>query len=78
MLEQHLHKLKEDGSYQILNATVRSFNSAKYLSLGEKAVITTVGDVGVVVDESTFNGSGGITVIQAEIVAVLKVDWRHI
>lgn len=72
--EQHLHKLKKDDSYKIINATVRSFNGAKYLSLGNKAVITTVGDVGDVVDESTFDGSGGITVIEAEIVAVLKVD----
>ena len=73
--EQHLHQLKEDGSYKILNTTVRSFNGAKYFSLGDKAVVTTVGDVGdVVVDESTFDGSGGITVVQAEIVAVLKVE----
>lgn len=72
--EQHLHKLKEDGSYKIINATVRSFNGAKCLSLGNKAVITTVEDVGDVVDESTFDGSGGITVIEAEIVAVLKVE----
>ena len=72
--EQHLHQLKEDGSYKILNATVRSFNGAKYLSLGDKTVVTTIDDVGDVVDESTFDGSGGIAVVQAEIVAVLKVE----
>ena len=30
--------------------------------------------MGDIVDESTFDGSGGITVIQAEIVAVLRVE----
>ena len=72
--EQHLHQLKEDGSYKILNATVTSFNGVKYLSLGDKEVITTVGDLGDVVDESTYKGHGGITGIQAEIVTILKVE----
>ena len=44
----------------------------KYLSLGDKAVITTVGNMGDVVDESTYKGHGGITGIQAKIVTVLK------
>ena len=70
--EQHLHQLKEDGSYKILNETVTSFNGVKYLSLGDKAVITTVDDMGDVVDESTYKGRGGITGIQAEIVTIIK------
>ena len=69
-----MHQLKEDDNYKIINATVRSFIGAKYLYLGDKAVITTVGGVGKVVDKSTFDGSGGITVVEAEIVAVSKVE----
>ena len=53
---------------------VTSFNGVKYLSLGDKEVITTVGDMGDVVDESTYKGRGGITGIQAEIVTILKVE----
>ena len=72
--EQYLHQLKEDGSYKTFKAKVRSFNGAKYLLLGDKAVITTVDDMGNVIDESTYDGHGDINVTQAEIVAVLKVE----
>ena len=62
--EQYLHQLKEDGSYKIFKATVRSFNGAKYLLLSDKAVITTVGDMGNVIDESTYDGRGDINVVE--------------
>ena len=72
--EQHLGKLKVDSCYKIINATVRSFNGSKYISLGERSLLQDVEDIGYVVDESPFDGSGGITVMKAEIIAVIKIE----
>ena len=72
--EQHLDVLKEETSYKISNATIRSFNGAKYLSLGERVVINTVDDIGNIVDESVFNETGGVEVVEGEIIAVLKTE----
>ena len=63
-----------DSSYRISNATVRSFNGAKYLSVGEQAVIKAVSDIGDIVDEPVFDGSGGVAVVQGEIVVVVKIE----
>jgi len=67
--EHNLNMLKEDTSYKIFNATVRSFNGAKYLSLSERAIIKAVDDIGDTADDMGFDGSGGISVVQGEIIA---------
>jgi len=72
--EENLDELKEEKSYKISNATVRSFNGVKYLSVGERAVITSVGDIGDIVDEAVFAGTGQIVVVEGEIIGVLKME----
>jgi len=72
--EQNMGLLKENGSYKILNATVRSFNGAKYLSIGERVVVKAVGDIGDIVDDSVSDGSGGILVVEGEIIGTLKTE----
>ena len=47
--ENHFNALKEDSSYKIVSATVRSFNGVKYVSLGEKSTIEQLGDIGDVI-----------------------------
>lgn len=54
--------MKQDSSYNIINATVKSFNGSKYVS-------GHVNNIGVV-DELTFDEIGGIVVVKAEVV------WR--
>ena len=72
--EEHLNQVEVDCSYRISNATVRSFNGAKYFSVGEQAVIKAVGDIGDIVDELVFDGNGGIVVVQGEIIVVIKIE----
>ena len=72
--EENLNMLKEDSSYKIFNGTVRSFNGAKYLSLGERAIIKSIDDIGDTVDELIFDQSGGISIVEGEIIAVLKIE----
>jgi len=70
--EQHIDMLEEGKCYKIMSATVRSFNGTKYVSLGERALINCVSDIGAVVEECVDEGAGGLVVVNAEIVAVLK------
>ena len=72
--EQQVNVLKEEDSYKFMNATVRSFNGSKYISLGEKSEIQKVKDIGDVVDKSVFDGNGELKVFRAEIVTVINVE----
>ncbi len=72
--EGHISMLKEDKSYNLKGATIRSFNQAKYVSLGEHATIETVKDIGEVVNEVVADGAGGAKVVEGEIVGVVGCD----
>ena len=73
--ESHVDVLKEDSSYKISCVTVRSFNGAKYVSVGEKSSIELKDDIGDVVGEETiFDGSGDVKVLNAEIVGVISCE----
>lgn len=68
-----MNSLKEE-LYKFLNATARSFNGSKYISLGEKSETQKMKDIGDVVDKSVFDGSGELKVVKAEIVMVVSVE----
>ena len=72
--ENHLDVLKENTSYKIVCATVRSFNGAKYISVGERSIVEVKDDIGYVVDELIDGGLDDIKVVKAEIVAVLSCE----
>ena len=74
MWQEHINKVEKNGSYNISNATVRTFNGVKYVSVGEKAVIKDMEDIGDVVDDLVFDGTGGIAVVKAEVVAVISME----
>ena len=57
-----------------MNVMIRSFNGLKYLSIAERSVITVVDDIGYVVDEATFDGTGGIIKVYTVAVAILNVE----
>ena len=56
------------------NATIRSFNGAKYVSIGEKAIIKAIDEIGYVVDDASCNETGGIIVVKAKIVKVISME----
>ena len=56
--EDHLDVLKENSSYKITCATVKSFNGAKYISVGERSTIEAKDDIGYVVEESVTSVYG--------------------
>ena len=66
--------LEEDSSYKISNVTIRSYNGAKYVSLGERAVVKAIGNTGEIVDDCVFEGTGGLEFVEGEIIGVLKMD----
>jgi len=72
--ENHLDVLKENSTYKITCATVRSFNGVKYISVGERSTIEVKDDIGDVVEESIDGGSGDVKVIKAEIIAVISCE----
>lgn len=72
--ENHLDALKENRSYKIICATIRSFNGAKYISVGEGSTVEVKDDIGYVVEESIDGGSGDVKVVKAEIVAVISCE----
>lgn len=72
--EQVVGKLKVDGCYKIMNATIQSFNGSKYLLLGEKSLVQDVEDIGYITDELSFDGNGGISVMKADVIAVIKIE----
>ena len=74
--EDQIKLLQENKSYELSKVTVRSFNGAKYLSVGEEGCgINQIEDVGDVIDdESAESGSGGAKVVKGDIVAVVSLD----
>lgn len=72
--QQQVDTLREASSYKLVNATVRSFNGAKYISLGECSEIHEIENIGDVVDESIFTGSGDLKAVNGEIVAVISSE----
>ena len=72
--EDHLDVLKENSSYKITCATVKSFNGAKYILVGERSTIEAKDDIGYVVEESVDGGSGDVKVVKAEIIAVISCE----
>jgi len=44
------------------------------VSLSERTVIYRVGDIGDVVNDAVLDGTGALVVIEAEIIAVLKIE----
>lgn len=72
--QEEVNVLKEEHSYKLMNVTVRSFNGAKYVSVGEKSEIQEIGNIGGVVEKDTFDGSGKLKVFQGEIVTVTSVE----
>lgn len=72
--ENHIDQVEEDKCYTFENATVRSFNGAKYVSVGEKAIISAIDEIGYVVDDASCDETGGIVVVKAEIVEVVSME----
>ena len=59
--EQHIDEVEEGNCYNIANATVRSFNGSKYVSVGEKSIIKAIENIGDVVDDQLgFAETGGM------------------
>lgn len=55
--ENHIDQVEEDKCYTFKNATVRSFNGAKYILVGEKSVIRATEEIGYVVDDVSCDES---------------------
>ena len=73
--ENHFNALKKNSSYKIVSATVRSFNGAKFVSLGEKSTIEQLGDIDDVIGkELVYHGAGDVTVLKADIIAVMSIE----
>ena len=68
-------KMIEDGkSYKLGIVTVRTFNAAKFVSLGENSVVEEIEDIGNVIDnEDLESGVGRAKVVKAEIVEMLTL-----
>ena len=72
--ENHLGIL-EGKLYKISSATVRSFNGAKYLSIGERSTVEGNDDINDAVgEELIYDGSGGIKVIKGDIIGVVSCE----
>ena len=63
--ENHIDQVEEDKCYTFENATVRSFNGTKYVSVGEKAIISAIDEIGYVVDNASCDKTGGIVMVKA-------------
>ena len=73
--EDQIGLFEESKSYKLSNVTVRSFNGAKYLSLGEGCDIEEIEDIGEVIDdENAASQLGKAKVVKGEIVAVVSID----
>ena len=72
--EKQIELFEEDMSYKFTNVTVRSFNGAKYLSIGENCSVEKIEDIGDVIDDANPEGDlGRAKVVKAEIVVVIGV-----
>ena len=54
--ERDIGKMIIEMSYQIENATVRTYNGTKYLSVSETTVIVMIDDIGDVAEEECSSG----------------------
>lgn len=73
--ESDIDFLQEDNSYQITNATIRSFNGEKYLSIGWQSEVTLIEDIGQVIDDEIPQGnSGQAKVVKSETITVVNID----
>ena len=73
--QDYMETVKEEHSYKMCNATVKSFNGLKYVSIGENSVIEEIEDIGEVIDDTEIEDPpGGTQVVKGEIVAVIAVD----
>ena len=67
--ENHIEMIKDGKSYKFGNVTVRTFNAAKYISLGENCVIEEIDDIeNVIDDEVPEDGVRRANVVKADIV----------
>ena len=70
--ENYIKMIKDGKSYKFGNVTVRTFNAAKFISLGENCVIEEIDDIGNVVDdEDPEDGVRRANVVKAEIVGII-------
>ena len=70
--ENHIKMIKDGKSYKFGNATIRTFNAAKFISLGKNCVIEEIDDIGDVVDDEVLeDGVRRANVVKADIVAML-------
>jgi len=73
--ESEIDVLQESKSYKITNATIRTFNGEKYISIGQKSKIAIIEDIGEVIDNESPQGSSGrAKVVTSDIISVAKVD----
>ncbi len=72
--EDQFSVLKVYKSYKLKAVTARSFNQAKYVSLGEHATIEVAADTGEVENEVVAHGQSGAKVVEGEIVAAIGCD----
>ena len=73
--EEQIKLFQENKSYKLNNVTFRSFNGAKYLSLGEGCDVQETEDIGEVIDdENVASQSGSAKVVKGKIVAVVAID----
>jgi len=73
--EEHLHALQQDNTYSITNATLRSYNGEKYVSIGQNSTIAQVDDMlHVIDDEAPTVSIPRSKVIKGELVNVITTD----
>ena len=57
--ESDIDILQKNKTYRIANATIRTFNGEKYMSIGEKFNITMILDIGEVIEDEIPQGASG-------------------
>ena len=75
--EAHIELLQEDKTYCISNASLRSFNGEKYISIGQNSKVMQIEDIGEVVSDNEVpipNPTGSAKVVKAEVVTVVMID----
>ena len=72
--ENHITEVKEEHSYKICNARVRSFNGSKYISIGQNCVVNKIEDIAEVIDDVHIEDApGAAQVVKGKIVAVISM-----
>ena len=73
--QSNVGRLKKDGSYRIVNVTVRVYQGVKYLSVSESSAIEEIDDIGDVADiESNEELTTAAKVIKGYIHAVVSCN----